>query len=209
MNREILYVADPMCSWSWGFAPVMNGLEDHLAGRATITPIMGGLRPLTRTAMDDDMKSEIKHHWESVAARSGQPFDMSFFDRDGFVYDTEPPCRAVGVVRRMSPTKTLPYFEAVQREFYSENQDVTDGAVLSRIAVDLGLDGDTFDNHFGDIASAYETAGDFNAARQLGVTGYPTVITVKDGDYTLLTAGYQDLAPLVGILDSGLLEHSR
>ncbi len=204
MSRELLYVADPMCSWCWGFAPVVSSIVDHVNGRAVITPIMGGLRPLTRTPMDDDMKSQIKHHWESVANRSGQPFDMDFFERDEFVYDTEPACRAVGVVRRLVPAKTLSYLEAVQRGFYSEKLDVTDGDVLALIAESLDVDRDAFSSLFNDVASAYETAGDFHVARQLGVTGYPTVITRHDEDYALLTAGFQEFDALVGTLDTWL-----
>lgn len=204
MNRELLYVADPMCSWCWGFAPVISAIVKHINGRAAITPIMGGLRPFTRTAMDDQMKSEIRHHWESVAARSGQPFEMSFFDRNEFIYDTEPACRAVGVVRRLVPAKALSYLEAVHRGFYSENQDITDGHVLRRIAEDLAIDGNAFEQRFNDVASAYETAGDFSTARQLGVTGFPTAITRKDEDYALLSAGFQDFGALVGALDTWL-----
>ncbi len=201
MTRELLYVADPMCSWCWGFAPVIKSIVGHINGQAAITPIMGGLRPLTRTPMDDGMKSQIKHHWESVAERSGQPFDMSFFGREGFVYDTEPACRAVGVVRRLAPAKVLPFLEAIQRGFYKENRDVTDGNVLAQISEEMDIDGKTFRDHFNDIASAYETAGDFHSARQLGVTGYPTVITRHDDNYTLLTAGYQAFDSLIDALD--------
>jgi putative protein-disulfide isomerase len=207
MSRELLYVADPMCSWCWGFAPVIRSIVGHIDGRAAITPIMGGLRPLTRTPMDDDMKTQIKHHWESVETRSGQPFDMSFFDRSEFIYDTEPACRAVGIVRRLVPAKTLNYLEAVQRGFYNENQDVTDGDVLRRMAEALDIDGDTFGYQFDDVASAYETAGDFQVARQLGVTGYPTVITKSVNDYALLSAGYQPFESLVVALDEWLSDH--
>lgn len=201
MNRELLYVADPMCSWCWGFSPVISAIIDHINDRATITPIMGGLRPLTRTAMDDDMKSQIKHHWESVAERSGQPFNMSFFEREGFVYDTEPACRAVGVVRRLVPAKTLPYLAAIQRSFYAENRDITKTDVLVGVATELDIDGRSFEQLFNDVASAYETAGDFHVARQLGVTGYPTVITRKDDEYSVLSAGFQEFEQLVDTLD--------
>ena len=34
---------------------------------------------------------------------------LPYFDRDGFVYDTEPACRAVVTMRRLLPEKTLVY----------------------------------------------------------------------------------------------------
>ena len=47
--------------------------------------VMGGLRAGNTTPMDQNMKEEIKGHWQHVFERSGQAFDFSFFDRDGFV----------------------------------------------------------------------------------------------------------------------------
>ncbi len=203
-EREVFYVADPMCSWCWGFSPVIRSIVDQVNGKAVVTPIMGGLRPLTREPMSDQMKADIRHHWEDVAERSGQPFDMAFFDRDRFVYDTEPACRAVGVVRRLARARALPFMDAVQRAFYSENRDVTDSAVLADIAGGQGVDRAAFLGTFDDVSSVYETAGDFHAARQLGVTGYPTVIVRKDETYALLTAGYQAYETLVGPLNEWL-----
>jgi len=192
-EREILYVADPMCSWCWGFTPTIRAIAEMAEGRVDLTLMMGGLRPLNRDPMDESQKAEIQHHWQSVAERSGQPFDFDFFARDGFVYDTEPACRAVCVVRAVARPLVLDYFESVQRAFYSENRDVTDPSTLQEIARKTGVDHTVFESRYSDIASAYETAGDFQSARQLSVTGYPTVILRKGKEFGLLTAGYQPL----------------
>jgi len=199
-RKDLIYVADPMCSWCWGFSPVIHAIgrqiETHTpaAGekRPSLTPIMGGLRPLTRHPMGEDDKASISHHWQEVEKRSGQPFDLSFFDRDGFVYDTEPACRAVCLVRRLRPEAALPFLERVQRAFYAEGADVTDTDILAALANEIaGIAPDLFRQQFADVAAAYETAGDFHAARQLGVTGYPTVILQTGGQLALLTQGYQ------------------
>jgi len=190
-DREILYIADPMCSWCWGFTPTIRAMAERAAGAVQLTMMMGGLRPLTRTPMDEAQKVEIRHHWETVEKRSGQPFNYSFFERDGFIYDTEPACRAVCVVRSLARPLMLDYFEAVQRAFYAENQDVTDGAVLQAIARKKGVDHVAFGERFNDVGSAYETSGDFQSARQLKVTGYPTVVLRNGQAYGVLTAGFQ------------------
>src|SRR3712207_8936900 len=51
----------------------------------------------------------FRSHWEHVAELTGQPFEFAFFDRQGFVYDTEPACRAVATVREQRPELALPY----------------------------------------------------------------------------------------------------
>ncbi len=98
-DRHFLYVADPLCSWCYGFAPVMDQLAAHFAGRLGVRVIMGGLRAGNTKAMRAEDKAYIKDAWTRVAAASGQKFDHAFFDREGFIYDTEPACRAVVTVR--------------------------------------------------------------------------------------------------------------
>ncbi len=63
MDREILLIVDPMCSWCWGFSPVVRAINDTYAERAPIYPIVGGLRPLTSEPMNYRAKDEIRHHW--------------------------------------------------------------------------------------------------------------------------------------------------
>ena len=94
MIHEIIYIGDPMCSWCWGFAPVLDEMLDRHGQHAELKIIVGGLRPGTTSPMDESDKSTIRSHWEHVNEASGQPFDYAFFDRDGFVYDTEPAARA-------------------------------------------------------------------------------------------------------------------
>src|SRR3712207_1860168 len=100
VGPHLVYVADPMCSWCWGFSPVIDAIRHRFADALPIRLIMGGLRPGTTKVMDAAAKRTIRTHWEHVQEASGQPFDFGFLDRDGFVYDTEPAAKAVVVVRR-------------------------------------------------------------------------------------------------------------
>ena len=58
-------------------------------------------------------KDYIREAWTRVGAATGQPFDFSFLDREGFVYDTEPACRAVVTARRLLPRIALPFMARV------------------------------------------------------------------------------------------------
>jgi len=213
VEREMIYVADPMCSWCWGFSPVIRAIGRQIGhhasvGKVGMTPIMGGLRPLTRQPMTADDKASIRHHWEEVEKRSGQPFDMAFFERDDFAYDTEPACRAVCLVRRAATPRTFDFLERVQRAFYAENADVTDADILAALAHETaGIEPDKFRRLFADPAAFYETAGDFHAARQLGVTGYPTIILRTGGEFALLTQGFRTYDALKGAIEAWLEGH--
>lgn len=99
MNASFLvYFADPMCSWCYGFGPEVDALvRDRPALRIDL--VMGGLRAYNTAKADPAFRETIAGHWAHVAAESGLAFNESALAREGFVYDTEPACRAVVVAR--------------------------------------------------------------------------------------------------------------
>jgi putative protein-disulfide isomerase len=124
-DRIVWYVADPMCSWCWGFSPVIDAIETTYRDCLTVTMVMGGLRPGTTAPMPPAQRAEILHHWQEVQRRTGQAFTFEGAMPDGFVYDTEPPCRALVAITAINPALTRAYFERVQAAFYMEGLDVT------------------------------------------------------------------------------------
>ncbi|MFP5511553.1 MAG: hypothetical protein ACLGJC_00485 [Alphaproteobacteria bacterium] len=111
---HLIYIADPMCSWCWGFAPAIQAIRQRYAGTLPIRLMMGGLRPQTTKSMDEAAKQKTRSHWEHVQAASGQPFDFVFFEREDFVYDTDPAARALVVVRRSGMERVLDYLVLTQ-----------------------------------------------------------------------------------------------
>lgn len=194
--RRVIYFADPMCSWCWGFAPVIAAVQDMLGAWAPISVIMGGLRPGTTHAMRDKDKTAVRHHWEAVHKETGQPFDVSLFERDDFVYDTEPACRAVVAVRSVAPEQALGYLQAVQRAFYADGRDVTKAAVLADIASGFGVDGDAFADMFDAPDMAAATRADFKLTQSAGISGFPSVILQQGDEVAPLTVGYRPFAQL-------------
>lgn len=193
MSKQLIYFVDPMCSWCWGFAPVITAIESHFDQDLPIRIIMGGLRPGTEHVMSDKDKSDIRAHWQHVGKASGQPFDFTFFDREGFVYDTEPAARAVVAVRRLAPFSALSYLKFVQQAFYAEGCDVTDIDVLASLAADLGLDGDAVKEAWGRDETIEDTKTDFAVTRKTGIGGFPALLAGKQGEpFKLVTTGYQN-----------------
>jgi len=189
-DREIICVVDPMCSWCWGFSPVIAAMEEAYGDEAPVWPLAGGLRPMTSQPMTDKAKAETRHHWEEVASASGQPFNFTFFDRQGFVYDTEPACRAMVTVRTLKRQAALPYLEALHRAFYAENRDVTDAEFLADLAGGVGVDRNAFATVFPTREMMYQTAADFYRAQSMGIQGFPTVVLRNGAELRLLVAGF-------------------
>jgi putative protein-disulfide isomerase len=194
MNPSILwYFADPMCSWCWGFSPVIETLRDDYRARMKIALVLGGLRHET-TPMTAAQREDILHHWRAVQARTGQPFRFDDALPEGFVYDTEPACRAVVTVGGIDPARIFPLFKAIQSAFYAEGRDVTQAGVLADLAAELGVDTRTFLRDFDSDAARARTQAHFRQARQAGVRGFPTLIVQQDAQLQTVCNGCQPLA---------------
>lgn len=175
---------------------MISAIHTEFGDFAPIRLVVGGLRAGETRPMDRKSKAYIRDHWEHVQSATGQPFDFGFFDRDGFVYDTEPACRAVVAARNLAPALALSYFEAVQRAFYVDNRDVTDGDTLTDIAHSAGIDRAAFEAVFAATEIAEATRADFSLTHALGISGFPSVILEDDAGQAFLTIGYRPLEAL-------------
>jgi len=199
MSLELLYFANPMCSWCWGFQPVVRTLAER--GDA-ITVALGSLGADRARPMREIDKAEVKKHWEHVVERTGQPFDFGFFAREGFVYDTAAPSRAIVVVRRHFPALALPFLGRLQERFYALGQDITDPLVLREAAGEFGIEAEQFDVAFRDPTIAAEVAAEWQQTARLGVTGYPTLLALPPGKPVVVTIGWRPIDEVLASLDA-------
>ncbi|MEE8350715.1 MAG: DsbA family protein [Rhodospirillales bacterium] len=204
LKHEIIVVIDPMCSWCWGFSPALTEMAETYQDQAPVWLMAGGLRPLTEKPMNDDAKAEIRHHWEDVHEVSGQPFDFSFFERNGFVYDTEPACRALVAMRRIKPEAAPHYLATMHQAFYAQNRDITNETILSDLAANEGVNKNDFIRVFSSRQTIYRTAGDFHRAHAMGARGFPTVVLRTGEKLELLCAGFRPFDQLKPAIDQWL-----
>lgn len=201
MSKEIIYVADPMCSWCWGFSPAIEIIRERFSAQVPVRLVVGGLMPNVKNLLSDESKSEIRHHWEQVHETTGQPFCFDFFEREGFTYNTEPSCRAVVAARSIAPERSFAFLANVHEAFYVGNRDVTDPQVLLALAEETGLDREDFVASFNAKEIMEETFRDFQTARRMNVRGFPSILLRDDEEYAFLTVGYQPLENLAPIID--------
>jgi putative protein-disulfide isomerase len=198
-TKRLVYFADPMCSWCYGFAPAIAAIAERFENRMPLQLVMGGLRAGHTAAMRPQDKDYIRDAWTRVGAATGQPFDFSFLDREGFVYDTEPACRAVVTARRLLPRLALPFMARISQAFYAENRDMTSLEEIAGVAEEAGFDRGVFSAAFLARDTRNATFRDFLAAQELGIRGFPTLIAGSEAKgYALVTNGYR---PLDDVLD--------
>lgn len=198
---HLIYFADPMCSWCYGFSPAIEDIRRAFGRALPIRVVMGGLRPGTETPMSDDARREIAGHWVHVHEATGLPFDEAVLS-EGFVYDTDPAARAVVVVRRESDELACRYLGRLQQAFYAQARDITSGEVLADLAAELGVDRERFLEAWGSQEAKKETWADYGVSQRAGVTGFPTLVggPNPDGAYGVVTRGYAAPDQVVGVL---------
>ncbi|WP_049882658.1 DsbA family protein, partial [Pseudomonas aeruginosa] len=151
-----------MCSWCWGFAPVAEALSRQAAADGVAFHLVaGGLRAGHGAALDPNTRGYILGHWQTVQQTTGQPFRFDDALPEGFVYDTEPACRALVAARSLDEESAWPLVRAIQRAFYAEGRDVTQAAVLAGLAEAVGLPRIEFAAAFDSGEARDATAADF------------------------------------------------
>lgn len=210
MSARLLYVIDPMCSWCWGFAPVARALVTQAqAAGVELHLVMGGLRTGSGAALEPTTRRYILDHWQAVSAATGQPFKFEGALPDGFVYDTEPACRAVVTARGLAPDCAWVLVGLIQQAFYVDGRDVTQAGVLVELAERAGLPRIEFAAAFDRSEQHAATAADFSWVQDLGIAGFPTLLAERNGQLALLTNGYQPLAELSSLLARWLERAAR
>ena len=192
---NLIYIADPMCSWCYGFGKPMDALlaEPGDAAPLQLALVMGGLRPYTTETLAPSTADEIFGHWRHVHEASGQPFASAphtALHESGFVYDTEPASRATVTVRMLSPRNVWRYFKAVQQAFYAEGRNVTRPELLADLAEQQGLPRAEFASAFDSDAMRDATRADFAQSQAWGVRGFPTLLVEDEGALHVVTRGY-------------------
>jgi putative protein-disulfide isomerase len=203
---HFIYFADPMCSWCYGFAPVVETLRRRYRDILPIRLVMGGLRPGTTEPMSEAARRGLVRHWEEIRDIAGVPFDDALTDREGFIYDTDPAAKAVVLARRTSADAALDFLAATHHAFYAEGRDVTQQEVLGDIAASQGFDRGAFLAALADEGLHQETWRDYAISQRAGATGFPTLIVGPDADgaYVLVTRGYQGADTVIPGIDGWL-----
>ena len=151
--------------------------------------------------MDQHLREFLRRHWQEVEAQSGQDFNLDLLTRTDFIYDTEPACRAVIAVRETAPEKALSYFQSVQRAFYVDNEDTNDERIYVGLAEALGLDGEAFVSSFVSAAMRGQTKADFDLARRMRVSGFPSLL-IQYGEYVgCVCTGYTPAQDVLNVID--------
>ena len=192
----LIYIGDPMCSWCYGFSSEISKAKDQLKESTDFQLVMGGLRPYNTETMAD-LGDFLKEHWDHVEQRTQMPFNYDILGDKDFVYDTEPPSRAVVLMRYIQPDLEFEFFKAVQKAFYAENKNTADLETYLQILKSLGVESSKFKELFNSDQMMNMVKNDFQKSAQMGVRSFPTVLLKYQDKYHVISNGYSEAENIV------------
>ena len=166
-----------MCSWCWGFKPVLEQLQKKLPDEIEIKYLLGGLAPDTNAPMPDDMRSQIISTWKNIQeAIPGTQFNYDFWDKCTPKRSTYLSCRAVLSAAKQHHTKSFEMLTAIQEAYYLNALNPSNISTLSDIAGIIGLNTETFNNDIISEGIDKLLNIEITKTRNLGVDSFPSLI---------------------------------
>lgn len=202
MDAILYYVADPMCSWCWGFHPVLQKVKASLPADVRLRHVMGGLARDTDEPMSDEVRAYVQNAWQEVSARTGARFNDDFWTRCQPRRSTYPACRGVLCAAEQRAEAGPAYFEAVQRAYYLEARNPSEADTLAALAGEAGLDVARFAKDLVSPEIDARLHEDFAVRRRLGVRSFPSLILERGEVRTPIVVGYDDAEAVLSRLDA-------
>ena len=190
-KKEIIAVLDPMCSWCWGFEPVLRRVQAELPRDTRLSILLGGLRSKGEQEWTSEFRHYLQGHWKHVEAKTGQRFMTDLLDKKEFEYDTEPACRALVTLRELDASKVLSFFHALQAAFYLRSKDITQTDIIMSIAEEEGIDKAGFKALFLSQEMKDKTKEDSYKARSMGANSFPSLVFIDEEGHLSVLKGYR------------------
>jgi putative protein-disulfide isomerase len=201
---ELIYVHDPMCSWCWGYRPVLEKLRRRLPAGVRWRNLLGGLAPDSDEPMPQATRAMVMGHWRRIESQLGTKFNFDFWTRCQPRRSTYPACRAVLAAAAQDREEDM--ILAIQQAYYLHAMNPSDGSTLLKLANEIKLNEARFQADLDSEDTNQELMRQVSLARSWGIPGYPSLMLKANGGYCLLPLDYHDETVTIDALNSSRQE---
>lgn len=203
MRNALLYIMDPLCGWCYGFSPVMQALQERHSDRLDFRVVPGGMITGLRVEPVSAMAGYILQAYKRVEENTGVKFGGPYLERlrEGTeISDSEPPCRALQVLRSFQPDRQVAHAHQLQRALYLDGYSWNDPETYTHLASLFDIDKQAFKARYDSEEARYDTQQDFQWVQSAGITGFPALVYQKGEQYFLIARGFQPLDAVEAVL---------
>ena len=190
-TQILYYIHDPMCSWCWGFRPVLEQVKQALPGSIEVRYVLGGLAPDTDLPMPQAMQNTIRETWERIQHEvPGTEFNYDFWTKCSPRRSTYPACRAIIACRIQQPALESDMLLLIQQAYYLQAKNPSDLNVLVGLAEQLGLDTRQFVDDIQSEVCQKILLEEIEFCREINITSFPSLVLNQGKSYTSLDIDY-------------------
>lgn len=202
-NNILYYIHDPMCSWCWGFKPVLKQLTMKLPDSLTLRYLLGGLACDTNNVMPLQMQHNIQSTWKHIQQQiPGTQFNFDFWRLNIPRRSTYPSCRAVIAAENQQDNKSYEMIDAIQQAYYLDAKNPSDNNILIQLAEEIHLDIDLFKYELISEETTQELERQINFSRDMGASSFPSLYLFKDKIFHPVVLDYNDSDLILEHIDS-------
>ena len=202
MSETLYYIHDPMCSWCWGFKPVLAELLKRLPENIEVKRLLGGLAVDSDQPMPEEMKYFLQQTWGQIQEKiPGTEFNFDFWQQCEPRRSTWPSCRAVIAARLQGKAFDVAMTEAIQQAYYLEAKNPSDDDTLINLASNIGLDLEQFIGDFKHQSAQQQLDDEMKQGKKYGAQGFPSLIYVKEGSAWPVAVNYQSAEPMLDLIN--------
>jgi putative protein-disulfide isomerase len=198
MNKRLIYVHDPMCSWCWGFAETWQNLTEQLPADLPVVRLLGGLAPDSDEPMPLSMQEMLQQTWQHIEQIiPGKRFNLDFWTQCDPRRSTYPACRAVIAAREQGEAYDELMTRQIQQAYYQQARNPSDNKTLIELAGEIGLDIDQFAETLTAEATQNKLLDEVSTARSLGINGFPSVVVEDHNGLRRIATNYTDASAML------------
>ena len=203
MQKTLIYVHDPMCSWCYGFEPVRQQIFERLDGRMNILRLLGGLAPDSDLPMPAATRSMIRQAWQRIEqVIPGTVFNYDFWDQCEPKRSTYPANRAVIAARLQGEQYEQSMTARIQQAYYREAKNPSENQTLIDLAAELGLDAEQFGSDLTSAAIDQQLMTEIQQSRSIGIDSFPSVAVIDQNRLVHIGLDYNDAGVMLDQIEA-------
>ncbi len=199
---KLYYVHDPMCSWCWGFAPVLKQLLAALPSDIEVRRLLGGLAVDSDAPMPMEMQTMLQETWRRIEKKiPDTKFNFDFWTQCQPRRSTYPSCRAVIAARQQEEDFDEKMTKAIQVAYYQQARNPSDLETLSELADELGLDVMKFKCDMLSPETQQQLENEMALSRELYAESFPSLVLQVGTSTRGVPIDYNNATPMLELIN--------
>jgi len=197
MRPILVYLYDAYCGWCYGFSPVIKNIRSAFKNNLDFEVLSGGLvLPVNRVHISVTAQY-IEETYKDIERLTGVLFGADYLwhiqnpGQSDWYPHSEKPAIALCIFKEYFPEQQVELAMAIQNALFAEGRDLCDDEAYRHLLVSYHIPPGEFYPKLKSDAYKEKAYYEFELAKRLNVSGYPTVfIQLSESKFYLVAEGY-------------------